>query len=154
MNLVNVIEGAIRSLRSSAQEKSISLEFALRSLPIGIAPNHQAENADVKFPPINERADLLENDSNLTQVNFESGYTEYLPTLKLPETQAPTPIPSDENQHLIHKHKLASQFKSSNFWVCGDSNRLQQVVYNLSQMRSGSHQKEDGRNYPISGNGQ
>ncbi|MBW4610526.1 MAG: PAS domain S-box protein [Hassallia sp. WJT32-NPBG1] len=124
MNLVNVIEGAIRSLRSSAEEKSISLEFA-------IAPNHQGENADYQFPPINESADLLENDGNLTQVNFESRYTEYLPTLKLPETQAATPSPSDENPHLTHKAKLASQFKSSKFWVCGDSNRLQQVVYNL-----------------------
>jgi PAS domain S-box-containing protein len=75
MNLVNVIEGAIRSVRSSAEEKSISLEFA-------IAPNLQAENAD-------------------------------------------------ENLDLTHKPKLPSQFQSSKFWVYGDSNRLQQVVYNL-----------------------
>ncbi|MGI8500570.1 MAG: PAS domain S-box protein [Hassallia sp.] len=130
MNLVNAIEGAIRSVRSLAEEKSLNLEFALRSLPIGIAPNHSSENTDYQFPPVNESADSLENDGNLTQADDDHHQTESLPTLKLPETQAATPISAD-NLHLTDKAKLASQIQSRKFWVSGDSNRLQQVVYNL-----------------------
>jgi PAS domain S-box-containing protein len=129
MNLVNAIEGAIRSVLKSAEEKSINLEFALRSLPIGIAPNHSSENTDYQFPPVNESADSLQNDGNLTQTNYDFYQIEYLPTLKLPETQAATPISAD-NLHLTDT-KLTSQIQSRKFWVDGDSKRLQQVVYNL-----------------------
>ncbi|GAX40980.1 multi-sensor hybrid histidine kinase [Tolypothrix sp. NIES-4075] len=121
MNLVNAIEAAIRSVLKSAEEKSINLEFA-------IASDRMYENTDYQFEPVNESADSLQNDGNLTQTNYDYHQPEYLPTLKLPETQAATPI-SPDNLHLTDK-AIAPQIHPT-FRVSGDFIRLQQVVYNL-----------------------
>ncbi len=123
MNLVNVIEAAMRNLRSTAEEKSINLEFAIAQ---------QQLEADFEFEqPGQITAFSDNNDGHVPHTNHDLREAKYRHTLKLPKTQAAKPIPVDNRHHSKDEAGLKSQIQNPKFWVSGDSNRLQQVVYNL-----------------------